>query len=127
MGSTPRRSPFRLRQDLVVRHGQLRPGGGGVAEVKPLPVTHRHPVSSPAIAIECKLCIEVTRARIILVELNQTGGRFKTVENRLPVISWSSGPPTSLGSQLAQARRGFRLLEELGTRPRVVYLKEADA
>jgi molybdopterin-containing oxidoreductase family iron-sulfur binding subunit len=35
--------------------------------------------------------------------------------------------PNSQVSQLANSRRGFRLLEELGTRPRVVYLKEADA
>jgi molybdopterin-containing oxidoreductase family iron-sulfur binding subunit len=35
--------------------------------------------------------------------------------------------PESQVSQLANSRRGFRLLEELGTRPRVVYLKEADA
>jgi molybdopterin-containing oxidoreductase family iron-sulfur binding subunit len=35
--------------------------------------------------------------------------------------------PDSQVSHLANSRRGFRLLEELGTRPRVVYLKEADA
>ena len=35
--------------------------------------------------------------------------------------------PESQVSRLANSRRGFRLLEELGTRPRVVYLKEADA
>jgi len=35
--------------------------------------------------------------------------------------------PESEVSKLAESRRGFRLLEELGTRPRVVYLKEADA
>ena len=35
--------------------------------------------------------------------------------------------PDSEVSLLANARRGFRLLEELSTRPRVVYLKEADA
>ena len=33
--------------------------------------------------------------------------------------------PNSEVSKLADSRRGFRLLEELGTRPRVVYLKEA--
>ena len=35
--------------------------------------------------------------------------------------------PESRVSQLAHSCRGYRLLEELGTRPRVVYLKEADA
>ena len=35
--------------------------------------------------------------------------------------------PESQVSQLAHSRRGYRLLEELGTRPRVVYLKEAGA
>ena len=35
--------------------------------------------------------------------------------------------PNSEVSRLAHSRRGYRLLEELGTRPRVVYLKEADA
>jgi molybdopterin-containing oxidoreductase family iron-sulfur binding subunit len=33
--------------------------------------------------------------------------------------------PNSRVSRLASSRRGFHLLEELGTRPRVVYLKEA--
>jgi molybdopterin-containing oxidoreductase family iron-sulfur binding subunit len=35
--------------------------------------------------------------------------------------------PESEVSKLAGSHRGYRLLEELGTRPRVVYLKEADA
>jgi len=35
--------------------------------------------------------------------------------------------PNSEVSRLAHSRRGYRLLEELGTRPRVVYLKEAGA
>ena len=35
--------------------------------------------------------------------------------------------PESEVSKLAESRRGYRLLEELGTRPRVVYLKEGSA
>ena len=35
--------------------------------------------------------------------------------------------PDSEVSRVANSRRAFRLLEELGTRPRVVYLKEADS
>ena len=35
--------------------------------------------------------------------------------------------PESEVSRLAESRRGHRLLEELGTRPRVVYLKEGSA
>ena len=35
--------------------------------------------------------------------------------------------PDSEVSRLTNSRRGYRLLEELGTRPRVVYLREADA
>src|SRR5258706_11182401 len=35
--------------------------------------------------------------------------------------------PESEVSKLAEGRRGFRLLEELGTRPRVVYLKEGNS
>jgi molybdopterin-containing oxidoreductase family iron-sulfur binding subunit len=35
--------------------------------------------------------------------------------------------PDSEVSKLAESRRGYRLLEELGTRPRVVYLKEGSA
>jgi molybdopterin-containing oxidoreductase family iron-sulfur binding subunit len=34
---------------------------------------------------------------------------------------------TSEVSRLSRSNRGFRLLEELGTRPRVVYLKGGDA
>jgi Fe-S-cluster-containing dehydrogenase component len=35
--------------------------------------------------------------------------------------------PESEVSKLAESTRGYRLLAELGTRPRVVYLKEAGA
>jgi molybdopterin-containing oxidoreductase family iron-sulfur binding subunit len=35
--------------------------------------------------------------------------------------------PESEVSKLAEGRRGYRLLAELGTRPRVVYLKEGTA
>jgi Fe-S-cluster-containing dehydrogenase component len=35
--------------------------------------------------------------------------------------------PESAVSKTAESRRGYRLLEELGTRPRIIYLKEADA
>jgi molybdopterin-containing oxidoreductase family iron-sulfur binding subunit len=35
--------------------------------------------------------------------------------------------PNSKVSRLAKSNRGFRLLEELGTRPRVIYLKEGDS
>lgn len=34
--------------------------------------------------------------------------------------------PTSMVSKLAQSRRAFRLQEELGTRPKVIYLAEGD-
>lgn len=80
---------------------------------------------------KCTFCIQrLRRARQRAVE---AGREFRPEDYQPACVQTCTGKarffgdldnPDSLVSQLAKSRRAFRLLEELGTDPKVIYLKE---
>jgi molybdopterin-containing oxidoreductase family iron-sulfur binding subunit len=80
---------------------------------------------------KCSFCIQ--RLRRAEEEAEAAGRAFRPSDYQPACVTTCTGKarffgdlddPDSLVSRLAGSRRAFRLLEELGTRPKVVYLKE---
>ena len=80
---------------------------------------------------KCSFCIQ--RMRRAEEEAEAEGRDFRASDYQPACVTTCTGKaryfgdlddPESLVSQLAGSRRAFRLLEELGTKPKVIYLKE---